>query len=133
MTETNIALDRQHENWKEFILCKKYQCSDSIFRNGEPSYTLSDHKSQSGEVSKMLCQLLKQKGAPEVDIDVFSRDLLKYHYFMEIFKEVVEKRIEDPRGRVTRLIKYTTAEAKDLIKHCIQQPLSKGTKMLLSY
>ena len=45
---------------------------------------------------------------------------------MVIFKEVVEKRIEDTRGRLTRLIKYTTGEAKDLIKHCIQQPLSEG-------
>ena len=33
-----------------------------------------------------------------VDIDVFSGDPLQYHYFMEIFKEVVEKRIEDLRG-----------------------------------
>ena len=39
---------------------------------------------------------------------------------MEIFKEVVEKRIEDPRGRLTRLIKCTSGEAKDLIRHCIQ-------------
>ena len=76
----------------------------------------------------MLCQLLQQQGAPEVDIEVFSVDLLEYHYFMEIFKEVVEKRIEDPRGRLTRLIKYTTGEAKDLIKHCIQQALSEGYK-----
>ena len=83
----------------------------SLFRNGEPSYTPSDHNSQSGEVSKM-CQLLKQQGAPEVEIDVFPGDPLEYHYFMEIFKEVVEKRIEDPRGRLTRLIKYTTGEAK---------------------
>ena len=45
---------------------------------------------------------------------------------MEIFKEVVEKRIEDPRGRLTRLIKYTTGKSKDLIKHCIQQSLSEG-------
>ena len=45
---------------------------------------------------------------------------------MEVFKEVVEKRIEDPRGRLTRLINYTTGEAKDLIKHCIQQPSAEG-------
>ena len=51
-------------------------------------------------------------------------------YFMEIFKEIVEKRI-DPRGRLTRLIKYTNGEAKDLIKHCIQQPLSEGYKNAL--
>ena len=35
---------------------------------------------------------------------------------MEVLKEVVEKRIEDPRRRLTRLIKYTTGEAKNLIK-----------------
>ena len=50
---------------------------------------------------------------------------------MEIFKEVVQRRVEDPRGRITRLIKYTTGEAKDLIKHCIQQPLSEGYKNTL--
>ena len=41
---------------------------------------------------------------------------------MKVFKEVVEKRIEDPRGRLTGLIKYTTLEAKDLIRHYFQQP-----------
>ena len=45
---------------------------------------------------------------------------------MEVFKEVVEKKIENPRERLTRLIKYTTGEAKDLIKHCIQQPSAEG-------
>ena len=29
------------------------------------------------------------------------------------------------------LIKYTTKEAKDLIKHCIEQPLSEGYKNAL--
>ena len=56
----------------------------------------------------------------------FSGYPLEYHYFMEIFKEVVEKKIEDPRGRVSRLIKYITGETKYLIKHYIQ-------KMFLSY
>ena len=74
--------------------------------------------------------MLRQR-VPDGNIDVFSGDPLKYHYFMEIFKEVVEKRIEDPRGRLTRLIKYTTGEAKDLMKHCIQQPLSEGYKNAL--
>ena len=79
----------------------------------------------------MLCQLLKPQGAPEVDIGVFSGDPLEYHHFMEIFKEVVQKRIEDPRGRLTRLIKYTTGEAKDLIKHCIKQHLLEEYKNAL--
>ena len=49
----------------------------------------------------MLCKLIQQQGAPVVDIDTFSGDPLEYHYFMEVFKEVVEKRIKDPRGRPT--------------------------------
>ena len=74
----------------------------------------------------MLCKLIEQQDAAEVDIDTFSEDPLEYHYFMEVFKEVVEKRIEDPRGRLTRLIKYITGEAKELIKYCIQQHLAEG-------
>ena len=36
-----------------------------------------------------------------------------------MFKEVIERKIKDPVGRLTRLIKFTAGEAKDLIKHCI--------------
>ena len=114
-----------------FLPSKKYYYIDSLYRNEEPNYTLYGHNGQSGEVSKMLYQLLSSMEAREADIDVFSRDPLEYHYFMEIFKEVVEKRIAYTRGRLTRLNKYNTIEAKDLIKHCIQQPLSEGYKHAL--
>ena len=36
-----------------------------------------------------------------------------------MFKEVVERKIKDPVGRLTRFIKFTNGEAKDLMKHCI--------------
>ena len=97
----------------------KMEYKDSLFRNGGPNYTPSDHNSQSGAFSKMLCQLFKQQRAPKIDIDVFLGNPLEYYYFMEIFKEVVEKRIKNPREDSQRLIKYTTGEAKDLIKHCM--------------
>ena len=45
---------------------------------------------------------------------------------MKVFKEVVEKRIENPRRSLSRLIKYTTGEAKDLIKDCNQEPSAEG-------
>ena len=32
-----------------------------------------------------------------------------------MFKEVVERKIKDPVGRLTRLIKFTDGEGKDLI------------------
>ena len=50
-----------------------------------------------------------------------------YHYFLAVFEEVVEK-IDDARGRLTRLIKYTDGEPKEMIKPCIQQPANIGYK-----
>ena len=41
---------------------------------------------------------------------------------MSIFEEMVESKVIDPRDRLTRLINYTKAEARELVKHCIQQP-----------
>ena len=49
-------------------------------------------------------------------MEIFDGNPLNYRYFMTLFREVVESKIEDPRGRLTRLIKYTTGEAKELIK-----------------
>ena len=114
---------RLNYDCKEFIPGKKYFADDF---SQSSNYELNKNYQSDGEVSKMLCKLIQQQGAPEFDIDTFSGDHLEYHYFMEVFKEVVEKRIEDTRGRLTRLIKYKTGEAKDLIKHCIQQPSAEG-------
>ena len=74
----------------------------------------------------VLCQILKQQAAPEVDMECFEGNPVNYHYFIALFKEVVENKIDDSRGRLTRLIKYTKGEARDLIKHCIQQPVGTG-------
>ena len=53
---------------------------------------------------------------------------------MSIFKEIVEDRVEDPLGRLIRLIKYTESEARELIKPCVQKPTDlwyQNAKMLL--
>ena len=53
---------------------------------------------------------------------------------MSIFKEVVEERVEDPTGRLIRLIKYTDSEARELMKPCVQKPTHlwyQNKKMLL--
>ena len=39
---------------------------------------------------------------------------------MALLSEVEEKRLEGPRERQTRNIKFTTGEKRELIKHCIQ-------------
>ena len=78
-----------------------------------------EEESTDTSVAGMLCKMMKQQSAPEIDLDVFDGNPLNFHYFMALFREAVAKKIEDPRGRLTRLIKYTTGEVKDLIKNYI--------------
>ena len=82
----------------------------------------------------MICDLLRHQSAPEVEIETFRGDPLEYHYFISVFREVVELKIDDPHGRLVRLLKYTEGEARDTIKHCIQQTPEAGyqnAKLLL--
>ena len=69
---------------------------------------------------------MKQQSALGIDLDVFDGNPLNLHYFLDIFREAFKKKIEDPRGRLTWLIKYTTGEVKDLIKNYIQLPAKDG-------
>ena len=73
----------------------------------------------SQDFDQTLLQVLQLQSAPKVDIDVFSGEVLEYQYFVENFREVVERVIPDERGRLTRLIQATEGEAKELIRHCI--------------
>ena len=69
-----------------------------------------------------LIKLVKHQSAPLVDIESFDGDPLQIDYFLAIFKEVVESNIDDPKGRLLRLLKYTTGEAREAIRHCVQLP-----------
>ena len=79
-----------------------------------------------GATSDMLCKLLWFQSGPDVDIKTFDGNVLNYHYFIALFREVVESKVDDPRGKLTRLIKYTSGDARELIKHCIQLPSNEG-------
>ena len=70
----------------------------------------------------MMCKLLSQKSAPNVDIGMFDCNPLEFNYFMSISEEMVKSKVNNPIGRLTRLTNYTKGEAKELVKHCIQQP-----------
>ena len=85
-------------------------------------------QSMGQDVSEILCKLVKQQEAPDVDFDVFDGNPLEYHYFMTLFHEVVEKRVDDPRGKLTCLIKYNKGDAKEIIKYHVQQPPAQGFK-----
>ena len=71
----------------------------------------------------MMSKLLRQQAAP--DVKIFNGDPVDYHYFIAVFDELIEKKIDDPRGRLTRLIKYTDSQPNEMIKR-IQQPAVVG-------
>ena len=83
------------------------------------------HHSNSLPATGVLCQLLRQQAASEVDMEVFDGNLLNFKYFRSILKEVVKTELEDRRGQLTRLTQYTSGEAKDLVKNCIYLTLGE--------
>ena len=70
-------------------------------------------------IKGMMCELLRQQAALELDIDMFDRNPMDFNYFIAVFKEVVENKVTDPRGRLTCLIKFIKEKAKEIAKNCI--------------
>ena len=50
-------------------------------------------------------------------MEPFEENPLDFTYFMSMFQESVEKKIDDLRGRLTLLIKYTRGEPQEFINH----------------
>ena len=94
------------------------------------------NKNESSPISVLEAtkDMMKLMRAPASEIDKFGGDPLEFEYFKATFKEAVERLVPDQRGRLTRLIKYTSGEAKELIKHCVHADSTvcydKAMKML---
>ena len=72
-------------------------------------------------LTEIFCKLVKQQSVPDVDLNVFDGNPLEYHYFMTLFHKIVERRLDDHKRKLAHLIKYTTGDAKEIIKHCVHQ------------
>ena len=86
--------------------------------------------SNNEEMYDLLINMIQQQAAPEVELECFDGNPLEYNHFVNLFREVVEKWIPEPKGR---LLKYTRGKAHDLIKHCVQEPSYMVTVMLNSF
>ena len=100
---------------QEIIL--KHQVKSAVVDNNiqAPTGKISHHYEEDGraklkstmknnrnteELSQMMCNLLRHQSAPNVEIETFTGNPLDYHYFMPVFKEPVEYKIDDPDGRL---------------------------------
>ena len=88
-------------------------------RNKKITILSSVYGSGNGNIADLLCTLVTEQVALQVPIEPFDGNSLNFAYFLLMFKESVEKKIEDPMGRLTRLIKCTTGEAQEFVKHFI--------------
>ena len=59
-----------------------------------------------------MCDLLHHQSAPEYESETFRGDPFQYHYFIYMFREVVELKIDYPHGRLERPVKYTEGETR---------------------
>ena len=84
------------------------------------------------DTTNVLCQLLKQKAAPDAEIDTFDGNQVNNFYFMALYKEAVENKVVDPKGRLTKLIKFTSGEVKELTQHRNQLADLIGYKQAIS-
>ena len=78
--------------------------------------------SNNEEMYDLLIDMIQQGAAPAVELECFDGNPLEYNHFLDLFREVVDKWISEPKGRLLRLFKYTRGEAHNLIKHCVQEP-----------
>ena len=95
-------------------------------RDKKKTTSSSAYGSENGNIADWLCTLVREQAAPLVTIEPFDGNPLNFAYFLLMFTESVEKKIEDPMGRLTRLIKCTTGEAQKLVKHFINNKPEQG-------
>ena len=76
----------------------------------------------------MPSKLVQEQSAPQVDMEPFEGNPIDFTYIMSIFQESVEKKINDPRGRLTQLIKCNREEPQKLVKHFINDRAHCGYK-----
>ena len=90
--QTRIYNEDQSKNaWDKFDQRMKEK-EDKFYQKTSNKKMLG---AQDDSVNEMMCRLLKQQSAPEIEIDVFDGNPMEFHYFMAVFREVVEKREDD--------------------------------------
>ena len=76
----------------------------------------------------MLSKFLWQQSAPKVDMEPFEGNPLEFTNFMSIYQELVQKKIDDPRGRLIWLIKYIRGDPREMVKNFINDRDDCGHK-----
>ena len=72
---------------------KSWDLQDKVSRENLPDKTTMEkleYEKDLKNITEMMCELLRQQAAPDLEIDIFDGNPMDFHYFMAVFKEVVE-------------------------------------------
>ena len=105
---------------------KNQKEDDKLKINSHATSYVTAKMSNNEEIYNLLINIIQQKAASEVELECFEGNPLEYNHFADLFREVIEKWIPDPKGRLLRLLKYTRGEAHDLINNCVQEQSYMG-------
>ena len=72
---------------------------------------------QDESVNAMKC-LTSQISLPALSLDVFSGDPMKYNEFMSVFDETVHSKPLDDQVKLSRLLQFTSGNARSAIRQC---------------
>lgn len=75
-------------------------------------------------ISDILSKFMREQSAPAIDLEPFDGNPLNFLYFKSMFKEAVEDKIDNQQGRLARLIKFTTGEARESIRHFVHDDVT---------
>ena len=95
------------EDWLEF----GHKNSESS--RGTPK---DAEKDQADVLVNTVESMLRIQNLPAVQLDVFGGNPMDYAYFRAAFTETIKGVPVDERSKLTRLVQYTSGEAKELIK-----------------
>ena len=76
------------------------------------------HKYDHDEEEPVLAYLTNMMNMPKVELDKFDGNPLDFQSFIAVFDEVVDSKIDDDQVKLTRLLQYTSGQAKTAIKNC---------------
>ena len=84
------------------------------------SIAQSDRPDLSSSDSSILdsAGLLSLVNLPKIELEQFEGDPAKYHSFISMFDECVDKVVPDSKIKLTRLIQYTKGKAREAIRAC---------------
>lgn len=97
---------------------------DSLVKKEEKEQPIKDK--QENVLSQEIIAMLN---LPKVELDCFDGDPLKYHSFMAVFDDTVDKVVSEASTKLTRLLQYTTGKAKDAIQPCAILGGTKGYEL----